>query len=111
MRPRRDLVHRRGRRNVERGVPRVSPSQIGRLLGHDNGSQMMTGRVPNPYSTRTDDLQISLEIDFHSIRHALFGAAGLDAEDAPVAEFAVSKVVNTDVPLLRVVYVELRALG
>src|SRR5271168_2141909 len=99
MRPRRDLVHRRGRRDVERGISRVSPSQIGRLLGHDNGSEVMTGRVPNPYSTRTDDIQISLAIDFHSIRHAFFGAAWLDTKDAPVAEFAVSKVVDTDVPL------------
>src|SRR5216684_6036459 len=99
MRARRDLVHRRSRRDVERGVIRVSPSKIGRLLGHDNGSQMMTGRVPNPYSTRADDIQISLAIDFHSVRHALFGAAGLNAEDAAVAELAAAKVVNTNVPL------------
>ena len=112
MRPGRDLIHRRGRRNVERGVIRVSPGKIGRLLGHDNGSEVMTGRDPKPiFHVGPTTYRFPWRSTFIPSGTPSFRSAWLDAKDAPVAQPAVVKVINTNILLLRVVYVKLCAVG
>src|ERR1700729_3069824 len=95
----RNFINRGCRRYVEGGVIGVSPGQIGRLLGHDNRSQVMAGGIPNPYSPGTNDIQISLAIDLHTIGHPVLRSARLFAKDASVAQFAIVEVVDTDVLL------------
>src|ERR1700733_7313111 len=94
----RKLVHRSGRREVKGGVIGVSPGEIRRLLWQDDGSQVMTSRVPNPHSAGAGYVEVALTIDLHAIGHTLFRSTLFLAEDASVAEFAVFEVVHTNIP-------------
>ena len=101
-----NFIDRGCRRYVESGVIGVSPGKIGRLLGHDNRSQVMAGGIPNPYSPGANDIQIALAIDLHAIGHTFFRSARLFAKDASVAQFAIMEVIDTDVLLGRVIDVK-----
>src|ERR1700690_2379754 len=81
----RNSIDRSCRRYVKGGVIGVSPGMIGRLLGHDNRSQVMAGGIPNPYSPGANDIQISLVVDLHPVGHTFLRSARLFAKDASFA--------------------------
>ncbi len=73
-------------RDVERAIIPVSPGEIRGLFRQDDGSKMMTLRIPNPDAFGADDEEVSLRVHPHPVWHPLVGLAWLFTEDAPVCE-------------------------
>lgn len=93
--------------DVQGFVVLVSPCQVGGLLGGENRSQVMSLRIPHPYTLRSHHKQVSGPIDAHSVWDTVFGAIVFIAEDAAVGKRpAGMKVIYPDVALLAVVDIQ-----
>src|ERR1700757_3388517 len=53
------FVNGAGGGNVERCIVGIAPIQVSRLLGHLDGSKMMTLRIPNPNAFRASDIEVA----------------------------------------------------
>src|ERR1700756_2677156 len=105
-------VHRCRRCDVKRVVLRIAPSQIGRLFGHHDCAQVISVCVPHPDALRACHEEIAFVIHFDSVWNAFTLSSRLFAEDSAMSECSVGRhVVDADISLLVIVYVELLAIG
>jgi len=67
----------------------------------------MALRVPNPNPLRTGDVNVSLSIDSHAIRHSIGFPSRLFAKDTAVRDRSVGRnVIDANISLLAVIDVK-----
>src|SRR6266852_7683165 len=105
-------IHRSRGRNVECAVVLVAPRQIRRLFRRDNGTEMMSLRIPDPDSFWPGHKKISSLVDFDSVRNAIVRLTFFVTENTAVAKTSVGgDVIRTDILLCAVIHVEVLAIG
>ena len=80
-----ETIDGRGRRDVKRAVVLVSPCEIGWLFGHFDCAQMVALRIPHPDTFWPRHIQISIVVNFDSVRNAFVRSSALHAKDSAVA--------------------------
>ena len=97
--------------DVQRVVILVSPSQVGRLLGHFNRSKMVTLCIPHPNSFRAGHKQIAALVNFNSVGHAVLRTGLLFSKHSSIRKIPVWRnVVHANISLFAVIYVEALAI-
>src|SRR6185312_7041295 len=105
-------IYRSSRCNVKRGITCVTPRKVRRLLRHHDRSQVLTCRAPYPNAARPNHIKISIRVDAHSVRNTVFFRRLLRSEDPAIGYGPVRmKVVDTNVEVLIVIYIQLFPVG
>src|SRR5580700_1813399 len=106
------FVDRSCRRDIERAVVLVAPGEIRGLGGNHDCPEVAALLVPHPDTLWPGDKQISLLVHLQSVGYALAFTSGLLAENPTVLQRAIGrKIIDADIPLLAVIYVEALAIG
>src|SRR5262252_7700022 len=90
----------------------VAPSEIGRLLWHCDGAQVMPLRIPNPDAFGTSHKDGAILVDLDSVGHAIISAAGFFPEDASIGQRTIRRdIINANISELTIVDVEALSIG
>src|ERR1019366_8105938 len=106
------LVHGSCRGDVEGAVVRVTPGEIGRLFGKNDGAEVVAFGVPHPNALRSGDVHVASAIDLHAVGNTVVFGAWFFSEDATVRNRAVGiEVEDVDVAVVAIVDIEVPAVG